>query len=157
MKYEHARALPAAAFRRRTGVHKHTFATMVESLPRTRSGVVRKAELARKKTSGRPAKLAIEDQLLMTLEYLREYRTYFHVAHDYGVSESTCFKIIRKCEDMLIASRQFALPKRRRVLVDGGIEVVVVDCTESPIERPKKNSEDTTRERKNGTRSRRRS
>lgn len=149
MKYEHARALPAAAFRRRTGVHKHTFATMVE--------VVRKAELARKKTSGRPAKLAIEDQLLMTLEYLREYRTYFHVAHDYGVSESTCFKIIRKCEDMLIASRQFALPKRRRVLVDGGIEVVVVDCTESPIERPKKNSEDTTRERKNGTRSRRRS
>ncbi|QXE23889.1 transposase [Richelia sinica FACHB-800] len=36
---------------------------------------------ARSKTkvkTGRPGKLRIEDQLLMALEYWREYRTYFH-------------------------------------------------------------------------------
>jgi hypothetical protein len=28
----------------------------------------------------RPAKLSLENQALMTLKYLREYRTYFHIA-----------------------------------------------------------------------------
>ncbi len=32
-----------------------------------------------KKKTGRPRKLSLEDQLLMTLEYSREYRTYFHI------------------------------------------------------------------------------
>ncbi len=32
--------------------------------------------------------------LLMVLEYLREYRTYFHIGQSYGMSESNCFKII---------------------------------------------------------------
>ena len=46
------------------------------------------AETLRKKLSGRPQKLDYTDQVLMTLEYLREYRTYFHVANDYEISES---------------------------------------------------------------------
>ncbi len=33
-------------------------------------------------------KLSIEDQLLATLEYLREYRTYAHIAASYGIAES---------------------------------------------------------------------
>ncbi|MEH2211389.1 MAG: transposase family protein [Nostoc sp.] len=28
----------------------------------------------------------MEDQLLMTLEYWREYRTYFHIGQSWGVS-----------------------------------------------------------------------
>jgi adenosylcobyric acid synthase len=36
--------------------------------------------------------LSIEDKLLMTLEYLREYRTYFHLGHSYGLSESACYR-----------------------------------------------------------------
>ena len=31
-----------------------------------------------KKKSGRPPKSRIEDQILLTLQYLREYRTYYH-------------------------------------------------------------------------------
>ena len=38
----------------------------------------------------------------MTLEYTREYRTYFHVASSYGVSESSCYKGIKWIEDVLI-------------------------------------------------------
>jgi hypothetical protein len=148
MKYEKVQVLPAASFRRITGVKKHTFATMVETL--------HAAEKRRLKGIGRPPKLSIEDQILMALEYLREYRTYAHIGVDYGVSESNAFKIIRRIEDALVASKQFALPKRTCGLSDDTIEVVVIDCTESPIERPQKNSANTTRERKRNIHSRHR-
>lgn len=148
MKYIHVQNLSADEFRRRTGVKKDTFRVMTT--------VIQQHELATKKVSGRPSKLSVEDRILMSLEYLREYRTYFHIAHDYGISESNCFKIIRKIEDALIASKQFALPKRQRALSDNTITATVVDCTESPIERPQKNSADTTRERKNAIHSKHR-
>ena len=131
MKYEKVRELPAAQFRRITGVQKNTFARMVE--------IVQISDLKRLKGMGRPSKLSREDQVLMMLEYLREYRTYYHIGIDYGLSESTTFKIIRRTEDALIASQKFALPKRQRALSDNTIEAIVVDCTESPIERPQKN------------------
>jgi hypothetical protein len=37
----------------------------------------------------------------MTLEYLREYRTYFHIGQSWGVNESTAYRIIRRIEDTL--------------------------------------------------------
>ncbi|WP_442937616.1 helix-turn-helix domain-containing protein [Nostoc sp.] len=82
----------------------------------------------------------MEDQLLMTLEYWREYRTYFHIGQSWGVNESTAYRIIRKVEDILISSREFSLPGKKKLSSqDYQIKVVVVDVTESPIERPKKN------------------
>ncbi len=43
----------------------------------------------------------MEDRLLMTLEYLREYRTYAHIAASYGLSESNTYENIRWIEDTL--------------------------------------------------------
>jgi hypothetical protein len=149
MKYEKLQALPSPLFRRATGVKKGTFAIMVE--------IIIASDKARLKGVGRPAKLSREDQILMTLTYLREYRTYYHISIDYGVSESNAFKIIRRTEDALVKSKRFALPSRKEGLDNPLITKETIDCTESPIERPKKNSADTTRERKNGTRSRRNS
>jgi hypothetical protein len=143
MNYAKVRGLPAAQFRRVTGVHKNTFARMVE--------IVEAADRTRLKGVGRPSKLSREDQVLMMLEYLREYRTYYHIGVDYGLSESNTFKIIRRTEDALAASGQFALPKRQRALSDDTVEAVVIDCTESPIERPQKNSAGTTPARKSAT------
>ena len=76
MKYAKVRGLPAAQFRLVTGVHKNTFARMVE--------IVEAADRTRLKGVGRPSKLSREDQVLMMLEYLREYRTYYHIGVDYG-------------------------------------------------------------------------
>jgi len=85
--------------------------------------------------------MAIEDQLLMTLEYLREYRTYFHVGQSYGIHESYCYKICHWVEDTLIRSRQFRLPGKKALhKSDMDYEVVLIDVSESPIERPKKSS-----------------
>ncbi|MBW4558822.1 MAG: transposase family protein [Trichormus sp. ATA11-4-KO1] len=49
--------------------------------------IVRSQQGTKQKT-GRPGKLSLEDQLLMTWEYWREYRTYFHIGQTWGVSEA---------------------------------------------------------------------
>lgn len=101
---------------------------------------IKEAERKRKKKKdGRPKKLSVEDRLLMTLEYLREYRTYFHIAKSRDVSESVCYENIKTIENILIKSKKFSLPKRKEVLMsEDEIELVLVDVTESPIERPKR-------------------
>jgi hypothetical protein len=131
-------------FRRKTGVKRKTFDTMVR--------LVTAEETKRKKIAGRPAKLSYENQVLMSLEYLREYRTYFSIAQIYGISEPNAYKICRKIEDILIRSKEFRLPNRKEVYEAPDIEVVVVDASESAIERPQKNKGNTTRERKRSTR-----
>lgn len=52
----------------------------------------------------------------MALEYIREYRTYFHIGQSYGMSESNSFKIIRWVEDILIKHPDFALPGKKRAI-----------------------------------------
>ncbi len=75
----------------------------------------------------------------MALEYLREYRTYFPVSQRDGVSESTCYETIKWIENTLIKHPDFALPGRKALLKnDREYELVLIDATETPIERPKK-------------------
>lgn len=131
MTYEQVKNLKPEDFKRLCGVRPETFNQMVE--------VVSSLWLSKKKT-GRPGKLSIEDQVLMTLEYWREYRTYFHVGQSWGINESTAYRIIRRIEDILVSSRTFALPGKKKLQKsDYQVEVVVVDVTETPIERPQKN------------------
>ncbi len=73
-------------------------------------------------------------------EYWREYRTYFHIGQSWGVTESTACRIIRKIENIVSQSRVFTLPGKKYLQAsDSSIDVVVIDVTETPIERPKKN------------------
>ncbi len=116
------------------------------------AAVLEVAEAALKKQGGKLNRLRVEMRLRMTLEYWREYRTYLHIGHSYGVSESTAYRTIRWCEDMLIKSGAFTLPGKRALLKNERIyEVVLIDATETPVERPQKNSAGTTRARKNAT------
>ncbi len=128
-------------FRRLTGVKKATFLKML--------AILKEAHTAKKARGGRPNKISVEDILLMTLEYLREYRTYFHIAESYGVSESYAYKLIRWTEDTLIQSGEFSLPGKKALYGDTPeYSVVLIDATETPIERPEKNRNITTQERK---------
>ncbi len=49
--------------------------------------------------------LSIEDLLLATLEYLREYRTYAHIAVSYGIAESNIYRGIQWVENTLIRKK----------------------------------------------------
>ena len=144
MLYEKLKTLSAANFKRYCGVERKTFDKMCE--------LVSRKSAAQRLIDGRPPKLAAEDQVLLTLEYWREYRTMFHLGASWGISESSVSRIIARVENILTESKEFALPGKRRADLSPEIEVVVVDVAESPIERPKKNKSDIIRERKSGTR-----
>ena len=132
MKFEQIKDESQEGFRRLTGIKRTTFDVMINLL--------KKADALLKSQGGKPNKLTIEDRLLMALEYLREYRTYFHISRSYGISESACYRNIRWVEDTLIKDGKFSLPGRKALLKsDAEYEVVLIDATETPIERPKKN------------------
>lgn len=140
MTYEQVKNLKTEDFKRLCGVRPETFTQMVE---------VARAHSVPKQKTGRPGKLSLEDQILMALEYWREYRTYFHIGQSWGVNESTAYRIIRRIENTLITSRAFTLPGKKKLQSsDYRVEVVVVDVTETPVERPKKNKNSSTVEKR---------
>ncbi|WP_445304742.1 helix-turn-helix domain-containing protein [Microcoleus sp. Pol7_A1] len=61
-----------------------------------------KAEKILQKKSGRPSKLCVENQILMTLSYLREYPTFFHLGIKWGINESNAYRIVIITEKALI-------------------------------------------------------
>ncbi|MFH7767834.1 transposase family protein, partial [Acinetobacter sp. BSP-28] len=95
MKYINSKKLSETQFKRYTGISWSTFYLMVEQLQK------------HVPAKGRQPKLSLEDQVLLCLSYWREYRTLFHVATSYGVSEPTASRIVRHVEDCLIRSNLF--------------------------------------------------
>jgi hypothetical protein len=127
MRYETVQTLSDEDFKRSTGVRRDTFEQMLEVVT---NGL---------RDFGRPSKLSRADQLLLTLMYWREYRTEFHIGVAYGLSESAVCRTIQKIENVLIKSKQFHLPGKKKLQPsETSIEVVLVDVTEQPIERPQK-------------------
>lgn len=128
MRYEKAKKLKDAEFKRLCGVKKETFLAMCE--------IVQVVE--NQKTSGRTCNLSVEDQVLLTLTFWREYRTMFHLGQDWGLHESNVSRLVRRIEDILIKSGKFSLPSKRRLLEEDALTYTIVDVTEMTIERPKK-------------------
>jgi DDE superfamily endonuclease/Helix-turn-helix of DDE superfamily endonuclease len=130
VKIEKAKQLTAKKFKRMSGVSRKTFELMVD---------VVKADEKKKKKTGRRPKLIIEDQVLMVIQYWREYRTYYHIGLDWGLSESAVCRTVLKIENVLISSRKFSLPGKKELLkMSPNSGLVVMDVMESPIEKPQK-------------------
>lgn len=127
-------------FYRLTGVKRSVFDQMVETVITSLKGF------------GRPRKLSVEDMVLMTLCYWREYRTQFHVGCSFGVSEATVSRTVRAVEAVLLQEARFHLPGKK-ALHDGSLnlDVIVVDASEQRIERPQKNKNSSTPARKSAT------
>lgn len=133
MRYETIKQLKDPEFKRLTGVQRETFEEMLKVVEKGLG------------TFGRPPKLSRADQLLLTLMYWREYRTEFHIAQSYAVSEATVCRTIRKVEDVLVRSKKFRLPGKKALQPsDTVFAVILVDASEQPVERPKKARNSTT-------------
>ena len=143
MKYSEILHLDDEKFRRLTGVKKKTFEKMLE--------ILLNAHKNKKTKGGRPNGVDVSEMLLMTLEYIREYRTYFHIGINYGISESASYKTIKWVEDTLIKDGTFSLPGKKELQKsDNEIEIILIDATESPIQRPKKNKNTGIQGKRNG-------
>lgn len=131
MRYEWVNVLTDGEFRRLTGVKRATFDEMLK--------ILEEAEYVKERKGGKKPKLALADRLLLTLEYWREYRTQFHIAGSYGISESAVCRTIQWIEDVLIASGAFTLPGKQALRTEEiSYDILIMDATETPIERPKK-------------------
>jgi len=145
MKYENLKSYSEEQFRRITGVRRTTFEKMLE--------ILRPKYKEKLSKGGRTPKLNLEEMLLAALEYWREYRTYAHIAASYGIHESNMHRLIKWIEDVLIKDGTFSLPGKKALLKSAvEYEVVLIDVTESPVERPKRGSESGIPGRKSGTR-----
>jgi hypothetical protein len=142
IKYKKVNRLSNEDFKRVVGVSKETFKEMLQ--------VVTKHYRETKSKGGRKKALTPSDEILVMLEYYREYRTFKHIGVDYGISESTTHYIVTKIEKLLIKEPRFHLTtlKHTAPLHAQETEIIVVDVTESPCERPKKSKDDTTLARK---------
>ena len=150
MFYKEVEKLNASLFKRLTGVKKEVFIQMLDCITSF------KEKNRKHKSRGKPPKLTYADKLLLMLMYYREYRSQFHIGITYGIAESTVCEIISEMEHILIQDKRFHLPgKKAFVESPNTFEVVLVDVTESPVERPKKNSAGTIQEKRNDTRKKR--
>ena len=130
MDYTSVQTLKPHHFKRYVGVQPRTFKRMIRALGMQASA---------KKKAGRPPKLSLADQLLITLQYWREYRTYFHIAVNWKIAESTVCRIVHRVERALMDAGQFRLPGKKSLFKGfDPPEIVVMDVTETPIERPKR-------------------
>jgi len=129
-KYNNIKNFNDARFRTVTGVTPATFNAMLD--------VIKEAYTQAHKNRGRHRKLSCENMLLMTLEYYKEYRTLECIGASYGLAKTNVGKTIKWVEETLLDSGLFSLPSKRE-LVQSNIEIdiIVVDTTETPIQRPK--------------------
>lgn len=84
--YTKLQHLSAAEFKRLCGVSHETFSEMVEVL---------RPDLERRGKRGGQNKLSVEDQLLVALEYWREYRSQFHIGSSWGLSVAAVCRLIQ--------------------------------------------------------------
>ena len=134
MKYQQLQSLNHADFKRYTGVSKPTFDLMITSWNQYHFST---------SDAGRRSKLSPQDQILVALQYWKEYRTYFHIAQDWQISESTVCRIIHRVEKVLLDSGQFRLKGKKSLLQNScKPNEVLLDVTETPIERPSKNQKE---------------
>lgn len=77
---------------------------------------------------GRKAKISLENKLMITLNYYREYRSQFHIAQDFGITESAVCKAIQWVESILINHKDFALPSKKSLWQDNELETILIDA-----------------------------
>ena len=114
------------------GIKKITFENMLE--------ILNKAYAKLHVRGGANGKISVLDKLVITLGYYREYRAMKNIAFDYGIVKSTVCDSIKWVENELIKDGTFSLPSKKKLVEEmPEIESVLIDVTEVPIERPKKN------------------
>ncbi|HET0999152.1 TPA: IS5 family transposase [Streptococcus pneumoniae] len=125
MNDEASKQLTDARFKRLVGVQRTTFEEIL--------AVLKTAYQLKHAKGGRKPKLSLEDLLMATLQYVREYRTYEQIAADFGIHESN---LIRRSQWVEVTLVQSGVTISRTPL--SSEDTVMIDATEVQINRPKK-------------------
>ena len=144
MTWQDISHLQGKKFRRATGVYRRVFEDMVKCISD------HKLQHRKSSKTGGFSKLSIENQVLMTVLYWREYRSQENLGLDFHITQSRVSRIICTIEDILLKSGSYSLPGKKVLKnPNSAYEVVIVDVTETPTERPKKNKSVSIVEKRN--------
>ena len=120
-----------AEFTRLVGVNYGTFEIILEKL-KNEITRYRQAKLVRNR--GLASSLSIEDQLLLTLTYLRQHHTFLQLGEMFSISESYAHKRYTFITQRLLKTMD--IPNDRSLTADN--LKIIADVTEQEIERPVK-------------------
>jgi hypothetical protein len=87
----------------------------------------------RYKRPGRNSKLTLHEMLFVALVYYRCYVTYDLIAALTGMNASTIGRIVRRIEKLLADA--ICLSRVQELTLEN-VDQIIVDATESPIQRP---------------------
>ena len=119
-------------FVRTVGLSLEQFQSLVELIKVYLQDQKQNCPLSRR---GLKSKLSMENQLLLTLLYRRDYPTFIKLGLQFGLSESYANKIYHKISTIMV---KILHVKNRQALLEDNLETRVVDVTEQPLERPQK-------------------
>lgn len=129
--YQRYKMKKPAEFTRLVGVNYGAFQIILEKL---------NVQLARFKAEkpirqrGRKSSLSIEDQLLLTLTYLRQYHTFLQLGEMFSISESYAQKRYEFISSQLL--KVLGVPNQKTLEKED--LTVLMDVTEQPLERPER-------------------
>ena len=118
-------------FHRLFGLSVTEFETILQKVePKWQESILRSY-----KRPGRHHKLDLEDTMLMLLLYYRSYVTQIFIGYLFGIDDSRVCRLIRQLEPILASVMAISKCKK---LSQKDVENLIIDATEQPIERPKK-------------------
>ena len=118
-------------FTRLVGVNYATFMIILDKL---KDEIIRYRQTKLVRNRGLPSSLSIEDQLLLTLTYLRQHHTFLQLGEMFSISESYAHKRYTFISRRLM--KALDIPNDKALTADN--LKIIADVTEQAIERPLK-------------------
>ncbi|MDQ3180887.1 MAG: transposase family protein [Acidobacteriota bacterium] len=118
-------------FTRLVGVNYAAFNIILEKL---KNEIIRYRQTKLVRNRGLPSSLSIEDQLLLTLTYLRQHHTFLQLGEMFSISESYAHKRYTFITKRLLKAMD--IPNDKSLTADN--LKIIADVTEQAIERPLK-------------------
>jgi hypothetical protein len=128
---------PPEVFQRMVGLSLGTFNVLQDKLQVAYSDYLNE-QLTRKR--GKRNKMSLQDQLLMTLLYLRSYDTLLNIGFQFNISESYAQKRFTFIKMLLLRCLDLPDELALKQAIKG--DYVAIDVTEQVIERPLENQND---------------
>ena len=118
-----------AEFTRLVGVNYAAFNIILNKL---KNEIIRYRQTKLVRHRGLPSSLSIEDQLLLTLTYLRQHHTFLQLGEMFSISESYAHKRYTFITQRLLKAMD--IPNDKSLTIDN--LKIIADVTEQEIERP---------------------
>ena len=142
MKFEIISTYVDEEFKRMTGISKDVFNIIATKI----KNIYEKREFK----CGKKRLISLEDQFLLVLCYYLESTSHFKLSKRFNISETSVGRYIDSIERILTQIPEFKELNKTLLIKNENLDTIIVDNTEIPIYKPKKNKRATILAKVNG-------